>query len=358
MVTDLLLRLREAGEDVSLLLLDGTRTPFYDEVERTGIQVTALSEGFESMRNPLLLFRLARFLRDGRFDIIHTHNTSCQFLAAAASLSAPGRLVTTEHNTTNRRRAWRWFRPVDRWMYSRYARIICVGEETLRNLVDHLGKDVSGKVVKITNGVDLRRFAEAVPDPVVASDPGFKVIMVAAFRAQKDQATLIRAVSLLPEDYHLYLVGGVELPEDEPNLTSCEELVRSRGLEGRVRFLGKRGDVPSLLAASDLVVLSTRYEGMSLSVIEGMASDKPFAASDVSGVRDQVLGAGILFPEGDEGELAGLIRGLREDPAAAAEVASRCRARASEYDLSETVRAHLSLYDSISGGSKWLKTEQ
>ena len=126
LVTDLSVCFREAGHDVSLLLLDGSVTPFLEELKSAGIQVTALSKGYRSMRNPFLVFKLIRFLKKGRFDIIHTHNTSCQFLAAVASLSLPLTMVTTEHNTSNRRRGWSLFKPLDRWMYSRYKKVFCV----------------------------------------------------------------------------------------------------------------------------------------------------------------------------------------------------------------------------------------
>ena len=344
LVTDFAICFKEAGHDVSLLLLDGSRTPFMEELENAGIQVSALSKGYRSMRNPFHVFKLRRFLKNGGFDIVHTHNTSCQYLAAAASVSLPLTMVTTEHNTSNRRRGWRLFKPLDRWMYSRYSRIICVSDETKDCLVDYLGDSVSGKATVIKNGIVISRFRNAAPSPEIAGIDGFKVVMVAAFRAQKDQDTLIRAMALLPSDYHLFLVGGVELPEDEPNLVRCQALVEESGLGSRVSFLGKRSDVPSLLAAADVVVLSTHYEGMSLSVIEGMASGKPFVASDVKGVREQVGGAGVLFPEGDQNALATIIKRLCSSSEYAAEVSGRCLDRASGHDLGLAAGSYLNEY--------------
>ena len=137
------------------------------------------------------------------------------------------------------------------------------------------------------------------------------------------------------------------MPEDRPNLLSCQMLVKDLGLDERVTFLGKRGDIPSLLAAVDVVVMSTHYEGMSLSVIEGMASGKPFIASDVSGVRNQVNGAGLLFPESDAEALAHLIMALRNDPAYAAEVAARCQARVAGYSIDSMVVSYLDLYSRL-----------
>lgn len=346
LVTDLSKRFRKAGHEVTVLLLDGTMTPFMEELESEGVKVAALSEGAMAMKNPLLVFGLIRFLRAGRFEIVHSHNSSCQFLAAAASVFVHVKLVTTEHNTSNRRRDWSWFKFIDRWMYSRYSKVFCVGKETFDGLSEYLGPDVSGKSLVIGNGIDLSRFREASPDPEMSGDPCFKIIMVAAFRAQKDQDTLIRAMSLLPKDYSLFLVGGVEIAMDAPNLERCRSLVKDLGLEHRVTFMGKRNDVPSLLAASDVVVLSTHYEGMSLSVLEGMACGKPFVASDVRGVREQVGDAGVLFPEGDAEALAAEITRLRESPEYSRTVVERCLAKASAFGLEGTVSKYLFEYSS------------
>ena len=347
LVTDLALGFKEEGHDVVVALLDGTRTSFHDELEAKGVRIISLAEGAGSMRNPFLGIRLVRLLGKERYDVIHTHNSACQFLAAFASLFLKLRLVTTEHNTSNRRRSWAWFKPLDRWMYSRYSRIICVGDEVRRNLEEYLGDTVAGKTVIIRNGVDLDRFRNAVPDPGISSLPGYKVVMVAAFRPQKDQATLIRAMSLLQSDYQLFLVGGVEWPEDQPNLDSCKALVRELGLESRVHFLGKRGDVPSILAASDVLVLSTHHEGMSLSVIEGMASGRPFVASDVAGVRDMVGVVEALFPESDADALAGLVRRSCEDMTFRSWLSGMCLQRASGFDFKVMIKNYLEEYTKV-----------
>ena len=168
--------------------------------------------------------------------------------------------------------------------------------------------------------------------------------MISAFRPQKDHPTLIRALSILPEDYRLFLAGGAETDEDRKYLNDCKQLVAELGLGERVRFLGVRSDVPQLLAAADVVVLSTAYEGMPLSLLEAMAAGRPLIASDVPGVHDLVSGAGLLFPFGDEQRLAELIRQVCEDPSFAAEVGAKCRARAADYDVAETARRYLQEY--------------
>lgn len=340
-VADLLPRLRDRGHHVELLLFDGTVTPLYEQLVREDIEIHSLGRGVVQMWNPLHVFRLGRYLDKKRFDIVHTHNTPCQLLTAIAAGSSAPVLVTTEHNTFNRRRNWSWYRGIDRWMYGKYGHVVCVSALAEHNLKQRLGGDVSGISV-IPNGTDLKRFSEAMPGFRRPDEADKKIVMMAAaFRKQKDQPTLIRAMRHLPEDYRLWLAGDWTLRGD------CEKLATSLGLNERVRFLGFRKDVPALLAASDVVILSSHYEGMPLSAIEGMASGKPFIASDVDGMRDIVGGAGLLFPQGDDAKLAGLIRQVCEDRDYGASVAARCKERSMCYDIMHTVSEYERLYEAI-----------
>ncbi len=345
LVVDLSKQMKLLGNEVEILLFDGTETPLRAEAEAAGVPVRALSKGWQAMRNPLLFFKLLRELRKNRYDVIHAHNTSCQLLIAVASYFQHLRLVTTEHNTDNRRRRWRGYRPVDRWMYRRYRRIICVGDETRQALAAWLAlSDLTSRLTVIPNGIDMSKFTEAIPSEDITSQRGRMILMVSAFRPQKDHPTLIRALSNLPKEYRLFLAGGSETDEDRKYQNDCKQLVSELGLGDRVRFLGVRSDVPQLLAAADVVVLSTAYEGMSLSLLEAMAAGRPLIASDVPGVHDLVSGAGLLFPFGDDRRLAELIRQVCEDPSFAAEVGVKCRARAADYDVAETARRYLQEY--------------
>lgn len=346
LVSDLLPIIQREGEEVSLLLLDGTRTPLFEELESKGVRIDSLSKGWRSMRNPLLVFKLTHFLRNGHFDIVHTHNTPCQLMAAATSLIIPQTLVTTEHNTTNKRRTWNVFHPIDRWMYSRYQRIACVGKETEKALLNYLPKLV-GKTVIITNGIDLDRFHQATPAKDIAEVQGTRILMAAAFRAQKDHATLIRAMALLPDSYHLFLAGGAETKEDEKTLLSCKTLVQEMDLEDRVSFLGTRKDIPDLLKACDVAVLSSHYEGFGLSALEAMASGKVLIASDVESLTTLVSGAGLLFPQGDASALAERIREVCDNPDQAREIGRRGKERAKGYDITQTARSYCTLYKTL-----------
>ena len=347
LVTDLMPRLKAEGHQVSVLLMDGTMTPLYEELSAAGVPVSALSCGWKAMRNPLLIFRLIAFLRRGRYDIVHTHNTSCQLLTAVASVFVPVKLVTTEHNTSNKRRNWKWYKPLDNWMYSRYKHVICVGEETKNALLSHF-HGLSTKVSVVLNGIDTFKFTSASPAPDLISVKGRRIIMVAAFREQKDHPTLIKAMKLLPDDYKLLLAGGSETDADRLYLEQCRTLVSDLELDRRVLFLGVRNDVPQVLAAADVVILSTHYEGgTSLSGLEAMAMGKPFIASDVDGVRSMVEDAGALFTCGDSAKLSSLIRRSCEDPDFARTIGAACRERAAQYDISRTIQGYLEIYSQL-----------
>lgn len=341
LVAELAQRHQAYGDEVEVLLFDGTRTPLVEELKKSGIPVHALGKGFAAMSNPLLLPALARFLRRHPFDFVHTHNTSCQILTAMVPALTR---VTTEHGTINRRRNWRWFKPIDRWMYGRYGRIVCVGEETRKTLSDWLERpELDKKMSVIPNGIDLQRITSATPADDLAKQEGFKILMVSAFRPEKDQQTLIRAMLQLPETYQLFLAGGAETPENQRIMDDCKALAKGQ----RVHFLGVRSDVPNLLAAANAVVLSSRHEGMSLSALEGMASGKPMIASDVEGMRDLVGGVGLLFPQGDADALAALIREVCENPEKAREIGRKCQERAMQYDIAETAKRYHALYEEV-----------
>lgn len=331
LMVDMLPRMKAKGHEVDLCVFDGVRTPFYEELGSKGVRVIPLGHSVYSLFNICKLIPIMR-----GYDIVHSHNTACQYFVAIASLFAQCRVFTTEHNTSNRRRNI-WWRMLDRWMYGRYDKVVCISELTKKNLIQHIGSSFEDKCVIIYNGIDLKTFVGISSSPITNEK---KVLMVSAFREQKDQKTLIKAMKDLPSNYVLELAGG----GDERLIDECKQLVHELQLDGRVEFLGVRTDIPALLSMANVVVLSSHYEGLSLSSLEGMASGKPFVASDVEGLHDIVGGYGVLFPHGDSKVLAAEIRKLCEDEIYAEEVAGRCMERAKMFDVETMAQNYWCLY--------------
>lgn len=345
LMADLLPRLKDKGNQVELCVFVGKRTPFYVQVEAAGIKVHAFST-HGSVYKPKYIIRLRRLMKD--FDIVHTHNTSPQLFAAIGkSLMFYGiggklpKLMTTEHNTDNRRRHIPLLKWVDRWMYNKYERIICISDQAETNLRDYIGN--SSKICTIYNGIDVLQFQNSEPIEEWRREFSGKrlVVMVAAFRPQKDQKTLIDAFAHLTEDYELLLVGGGELVDD------VKQYAATKDYSSRVHFMGLRTDIPNVLKTADVVVMSTHYEGLSLSNVEGMASGQPFVASDVDGIREVTKGYGILFPHGDCKVLADIILKLCTDRDYANEVAAKCKERAIQFDIQKMVDGYLGVYEQI-----------
>lgn len=343
LVIDMAPLLQAKGHVVDVFVFDGIETPFLQQLEDNGVCVIRYNHG-ASMYHPKNILKLRKLI--SQYDIVHTHNTSCQYYVAIAKnlcKCSHVRLVTTEHNTTNRRREMFLFKHFDQWMYRQYDSIVSISDQATINLQNAIGTGFEIKT--IYNGIDLKRFTGAVAleqDIQLKKETGdFIVSMVAGFREQKDQDTLIKALKYLPERCKLWLIG------DGERKSICEDLVQSLGLSDRVVFAGIRTDIPNILKTSNVIVMSSHWEGLSLSSIEGMSVGKPFIASDVDGLHEIVEGNGILFPHQNEKALAEAILKLMEKPDEAKKVAEKCFEKASQYDISKTVDAYFEVYNQV-----------
>lgn len=337
LIVDIVPRLLQKGLVVDVCLFNGQDTPFKQQLKTCGCKIYNLSYD-ERYYSPLKIVRLWRIMR--HYDVVHTHNTAPQIFAAIASVLCSVVLITTEHNTSNRRRDWKWY-PVfiDRWMYNQYKKIICISNQAEVNLRESIGK-CNTEIVTIFNGIDLERFYQAKSDMALHHDSKrFVIVMVASFRYQKDQDTLIEAMNHLDKDkFELWLIG------DGERRKYLELLVANEGLSGQVRFFGLRSDIPEILHTADVIVMSSHFEGLSLSNIEGMSVGKPFIASDVNGLREVTKGYGILFPHGDDKALANEIKHLAEDRTYYRQIATQCQERAQQFDIEKMVDAYYQLY--------------
>lgn len=348
LVVNLVPRLRAMGDEVDVCVFDGTETPLMRRLRREnpGVRIWKLGKGYY---NPLFIAKLVPIMR--RYDIVHTHNSSPQLFVAIASVLCSVELCSTEHNTSNRKRGWKWYAPVESWMYGRYGHVICiskVAEEKLREYMGGAWMDESSKLYRristIDNGVDVAAFHASEPLPADVAGrqkDDFVVTMVAGFREAKDQDTLVRAIAMLPSQYKLWLVG------DGVRMATVRALVEELGVEGRVRFWGLRTDVPRVLKSSDVVCMASHWEGLSLSNIEGMSAGKPFMASDVNGLREVTKGWGVLFPESDAKAVANELTRLHDDADYYRAVADRCWQRARQFDIAKTAKRYQQVYTAM-----------
>jgi glycosyltransferase involved in cell wall biosynthesis len=338
LVSELVPLMNDENHQTDVLIFDGSDTPFKKKLENGGYRVITISKS-KNVYDIKLIFRLIPIIK--KYDIVHTHNSACQLFVAIAKVisRAKCKLVTTEHSTENRRREIKWFKPIDKWMYRQYDKIISISEIATDYLVKYIGNRYP--VVTIPNGVNIAKFRNAEAHPEYRNADDVIITMVAAFRVGKDQDTIIRALTKLPENYKAWIIG------DGIRRNEIESLISELNLNDRVNLWGVRTDVPQLLKSSDVIVMSSRYEGLSLSSIEGMSVGKPFIASDVKGLHETTVDAGILFPYQDVDALAKEIQHLMTDADYYKMIADRCMKRAEDFDISKTAEGYRRVYEEL-----------
>ena len=352
LVVNLIPRLQALGNTVDLCIFNGTETPLSQKLKRESPQTKIYALG-HGVYNPLYILKLAKIMKN--YDIVHTHNSSPQLFVSIANLFCSQKLVSTEHTTSNRKREWKWYAPIESWMYGQYNHVICISQIAEEKLREYMGGAWLDKVTPkykqistINNGVDVKAISDATPNNDLLALKGRRktVLMVAGFRDAKDQDTVVKALALLNSNDFEVWFAGVGVRQD-----IVRQLADSLGVSERVRFLGLRTDIPNVLRAADVIVMSSHWEGLSLSNVEGMSAHKPFIASDVNGLKGVTKGYGILSPHEDAKALAEEINRLASDEAYYNEIAERCYNRALEFDISKTVNGYNKVYnDVISNG--------
>ncbi len=187
--------------------------------------------------------------------------------------------------------------------------LICVGKDDF-NLVKKLKLIDIKKLILIENGIDIEEF--------VNIEKGFlrkgfnlyneKILLtICRLHYQKDVKTLVKAVNLLKnEEIVLFIVG------DGPDRKNLEELVNNLRLKNKIKFLGFQKEVKKVLKDSDIFILSTRWEGLPLVILEAWATKVPVIGSNVHGIKSLIKDGedGLLFKFGDEKDLAEKIKFL------------------------------------------------
>ncbi|WP_294348894.1 glycosyltransferase [uncultured Sphingobacterium sp.] len=333
--------LKQMGVDVDLLLLNGEETPFLLKLrQEKDINIMALGK---SLYNPFNIFKLIPYLKT--YEIIHVHLFPAMYYVAFAKLITRSKttLIFTEHNTSNRRLEKAFYIPLERIVYAMYKRVVCITEsvkKVLKLKID--SRDDKYKV--ILNGVEVSSINEVIPHSRASF--GFNeneklICMVAGFRIQKDQDTVVRSLKLLPPHYKLIFIG------DGERLPQVKQLAESLNLEDRVKFLGIRTDAYSLIKMCDISVLSSHWEGFGLAAAESMACGIPTIASNVDGLAQVVSDGGLLFEKGNEIDLMNKILAL-EEYSYYVSIQKRCLESSKKFDVSNTVQQLQTLYRSLS----------
>lgn len=301
LLVDSLRYYKKQGITCTVAVLTHADNVYGESIKQQGIELLISKENSDySLKNVLFI---KRAIEQRKYDVVHCHLYAAQLFTPIALTLCSYRpaVVTTEHSTSNRRREIPLFKILDKKMYRTYDQIICISDATKQALSGYLPV-LNQKLKVIDNGIDVEPFQTAEPiawENEIENYQQEKVIlMVASLRKEKDPFTLIKAAKILDPEYHVVFVGEGTLLEEAMALVRKEHI-------NNVSFLGKRKDVPSLMKAADVFVLSSHWEGFGLVVVEATAAGLPVVASDVPGLNEVVLSiGGQLFEPQNAEQLA------------------------------------------------------
>lgn len=323
------------------------------EVRAHGVPVHCVGAG--STGRAAWPVRLRTLVRRGRFDIVHTHMPSP---AVVARLSFAGRspaLVHTEHNV------WQRYRPATFWAnaltYHRNTAVLAVSEGVAESIRPPfvVRRLTTPKAEVLIHGIDCATVRRG-PEARLAgrrllglADDALVVGTVGNLAPKKDQAGLLQAMVILTTRYpelRLVLIGSGPLE------VALRRQADSMGIGRRVLFAGSRDDVPELLPAFDLFVLSSRHEGLSIALIEALAAGLPCVATKVGGIPEVIEDGrdGILVPAGQPAALAAAMDRVLSDDGLGRDLATRGVIASKRFQLAGAVARMQDLYDEVLAG--------
>lgn len=319
--------------ETTFVALDGTGRPAED-LRRQGHHVECVADVVSG--KIARLRRLTQIFREGKFDIVHTHNTLPHFYGALAARMAGVPVVVNSQHGRGCGSGWKaklQFRLANRLS----DRVVGVSEDAAE-LCRRDDIRSAERTMAIWNGVDLDRFEYHGP----AAQP--IAISVARLSPEKDFATLIRAVWILVKDcpeFRLKIVG------DGAERSKLEGLVDELNLKNHVEFLGERSDISELLSQAGFFVSSSRTEGISLTLLEAMAVGLPVVTTRVGGNPEIVVDGktGRLVAAESPEELALAMRDLLNEREAWPVFGELGRQRVEQhFNVTSMVRQYEDLY--------------
>jgi len=362
-VLSLARRIDRSGFSLSLITTAGGGS-LYPEFS-AHLPVTILGDAARSRRfrkGPVEHLRtvatLSRLLLRERPDIVHAYLPAANVIGPiAARLSGVPRVIVSKRAMAEYKAHYPLLRRVEP-LGNRLADVILVNSDAVRRDVERTEGHWAGKFRRIYNGVapilpwmteEKEAFRRREEIPVDAR----VVLCVSNFYPYKGHGELVEAAARIVPAFRnvIFLMVG----RDAGAMEATRAHVRERGIEGSVRFVGSRTDVPDLLRASDLFVHPSREEGFSNAILEAMAAGLPVVACDVGGNPEAIVDGetGRLVPPRDPERFAGAMGELIADESKRKNFGEAGLRRSAErFSLDRMVGEMEALYESLARGRR------
>lgn len=323
------------------------RGVYWDRLETLGVPLHSLSFHHKV---PLYVPRLAWLCFSRRYDVVHTHLLAANVIAKpVAALCGTRVRINHDHCNDKLTDPRPWALSADRITNRFSTHVIAVSESTREFVVEKEGVP-PGRATTVHNGIDLAKFQPRPELRAAARErwkipaDAFVVAGIGRLTYQKNFALFLDVAAAIAREHPRAVFALVGTGEDEPALRAQ---VKGLGLEDRVKFLGYVADMPALWPALDCLLLTSRYEGLPITILEAMACRVPIVASNLDGMRE-ILRDGEnadLVPPGEPEPYAERLRRLIAEPALAARHADAALATVrADYSAEAMARAVERIY--------------
>lgn len=303
-VCDLADKMYEKGNEVKIAYLTGDvlTKPRYQEIELIKINLNSLR------LFPLAYIKLSKIIKNFEPDVVHSHMVHANIFTRLVRITTSIRkLICTAHNSDEGGRS--------RMLAYRFTHNLAdlttnVSNEAVQAFIEKKAVPDSD-IITTYNGINLSRFSynseakNKILNELNINTNSYLILAVGRFSEQKDYPNLLHAFKILKNkslgDIKLIIAGDGELRSE------IEKIIDELGLKQDIHLLGRRNDIPDLMSAADLFVLSSKYEGLPTVLIEAMACQVQIVATDVSGVREIVNIYGQIVPTNDSESLSNAI---------------------------------------------------
>lgn len=347
-------------EHFNLFLFTGQEGPLVEEALSLGGLVVHrsryLKRSIDLLKDLLALVEIMRFIQKNKIDIVHTHSSKAGILGrCAAALARAKTILHTVHgwsfNDFQKPFVRNLYRGLERFTAKFTDKIIVVSEHDRRKGLDSgIGRECQYALVRY--GIDRTRFGKR--DPFIRkelgiSDDAIVIGTIACFKPQKAPEDFVRLAFLisqvLPQARFLW-VGDGALRE------KIKRLIAGLNLGSQFILTGWRRDIPRVLSAMDVFVLTSLWEGLPIAVLEAMASQVPVVATHTGGISEVITEGetGFLVPCHNMASMLENVQLLLGDAFRKERVIQSAKRRIDgAFDTETMMEAHAKLYQELTG---------
>lgn len=323
------------------------------------------AEGLAALGVPALAWPMGRWdnrgaaralleqIRREHVELVHVHGQFAGLWARPAAKLAGAPVIYTPHTVHIRQKKLQpIYHTMERSLGGLTDMMICVCEADRRWVMGQ-GWIRNDRILTVHNGVDWEEWGVPPPEKAAARAAlGWPadvpvVLQVGRLDAQKAPLDFVRMMRHLRAA--VPTARGI-LAGDGPLRPDIERALRAEDRASAVELLGQRDDIPTLMAAADVVTLTSRWEGLPYTLLEAGASGRPAVATTVNGVPEIIVEGetGLLVPAGEPARMAERVQGLLNDPAGAARMGAAARRRVQEHFTAERMAERtMSIYERV-----------